>query len=41
MKNINRADLVERMSALTGQSKAATDLALWAFIESVRRVSLL
>lgn len=36
MKNINRAELVERMSALTEQSKAATDLALWAFIESVQ-----
>ncbi len=36
MRNINRVELVERMSSMTGQSKAATDLALWAFIESVQ-----
>ena len=38
MKNINRAELVERMSALTEHSKAATDLGLWAFIESVQEI---
>ena len=36
MENVNRVELIARMSALTGQSKAATDRALWAFIESVQ-----
>lgn len=38
MKNVNRAELIERMAELTGQSKAAIDLALWAFTESIQEI---
>lgn len=36
MKNVNRVELVKRMAKMTGQSKAATDQALWAFMECVQ-----
>ncbi len=36
MKNINRAELIERMQEKTDQSRAATDLALWALTECIQ-----
>lgn len=37
MKNITRSELIERMQNMTGETKASTDLSLWAFIEVVQQ----
>lgn len=37
MKNVTRSELIERMMDLSGETKASTELSLWAFIECVQR----